>query len=550
MCGIFGYIMQSKGDVTLSSIIENFEKIQHRGPDWSRVESVDNKVFGFHRLAINDTSNSGTQPFITDDFVFVCNGEIYNHKELRELYGTDKLQGNSDCEIVPHMIMQIGINKTLELINGEFAMIFWNKKEDKVWIANDHLGIRPLFYMVDSKKNVHISSEIKAMGLHKDSTDTPVRLAPGSYAELKFTKPTNQKDLEVKHTWFDVKSYYELPQCEIEYNPDDYDLYLKTIRDSLREAVRVRLECVESSEMVGFCLSGGLDSSICVEISRKILGPNAKLKTFSIGLEDSPDLEKARLVSEHLNTEHHECIITLDDMISSVEQVIYTIESFDTTTVRASCPNRLLAHFIKRECPEIKVVLSGEFSDEIFCSYKYFELSPNINEFDKEGRRILNEISMYDVTRADRCSSSAGLECRVPFGDKVFTNTIMKMPVELRYRPGEIEKKSLRDAFFGHLPDNVLYRQKDAFSDSVGSSWVTNLRELYKDYDKQHEFSDRVPKPLTGEQVYYRKVFEDNFGKNAASSLFSHYWMPNPSWVSEKNKQILIDPSARFIENE
>ena len=546
MCGIFGYIMQSNGDAFY--IIDNFKKIKHRGPDWSRVEFInDNMVFGFHRLAINDTSNSGTQPFITDDFVFVCNGEIYNHKELRELYGSDKLQGNSDCEIVPHMIMKIGIKKTLELINGEFAFLCYDRNEDKVWIANDHLGIRPLFYTINSRKNVYIASEIKAMGLHKDSTDTPVRLAPGSYAELKFTKPTNQKDLEVKHTWFDVKSYYELPKCEIEYNPDDYDLYLKTIRDSLRQAVRVRLECVESSEFIGFLLSGGLDSSLVCAISRKILGPEARLKTFSIGLKDSTDLEAARAVSTYLNTDHHECIITLDDMISSVEEVIYTIESFCTTSVRASCANRLLAHFIKRECPEIKVVLSGEGSDENFSmglvspgGYKYLSLAPNVKELRKESVKLMNEICMFDVTRADRCiSSSNSLECRVPFLDKNFINATFKLPMsDKHYNRNTIEKKALRDAFFGHLPDNVLYRPKDAWSDSIGHSWVNSLQERYKDYDKQYDLSDRIPKPLTGEQVYYRKVFEDNFGKNAASSLFSHYWMSNPNWVSEKNKQI------------
>lgn len=535
MCGIYFY----SGDLSKFDIRE-FQKLEPRGPDASRLEIIDGMIFGFHRLAINDTSPLGMQPFVTESSILICNGEIYNYKELSKEF-KDVLVSSSDCEVIPHMIVKYGIAKTLEMINGEFAFIYYDRYKKRLYVANDHLGIRPLFYMITSEESVYISSEIKAFPLNKDSICRPFRLSPGSYGEL--VRETNRGHLGnvvMKKTFLKTEKYYELPASEQLYTESNYDFYLKKIKDSLITAVKSRLDCVESSEMIGFCLSGGLDSSLVVAIARHILGESAIIKTFSIGLKDSPDLEAARKVSEFLNTEHYECLTTIEEMLETIDSVIETIESFDVTTIRASTPNYHLAHFIKSSNPDIKVVLSGECSDEI-CGYKYLKLAPNQDEFDKETRKLLTNISKFDVTRADRCISSAGLECRVPFMDKNFINTIMEMPVEIKYQPQEIEKKAFRDAFIGFLPQDILFRPKDAFSDAVGLNWVDHLINKFESYKFKNNFAFAVPQPKTKEAIYYRQVFTNRYSM-MADYLYPEYWMPNPNWIPK-----LEDPSARFI---
>ena len=561
MCGIYGYIqnvpfLDGEGCSKSSEIEDLFWKTKHRGPDWSRMEYLNDgrMIFGFHRLAINDTSNNGMQPFVTDDFVFLCNGEIYNSDKLRTTYLQEIVPNSeSDCEIVPHMIMKYGLSHTLELINGEFAFIFYNRVDDTLFIATDHMGIRPIFYMVREDGSVMIASEMKSMGLGGGFRGecTPIRVEPGTYIEIKRMDSGIVMDTR--------SSYYKLPRSSQTWDSENYGLYLSTIREAFMESVRVRLEYVDNPDMIGFCLSGGLDSSLVVAAAREILGDHATLKTFSIGLKNSSDLSAAKEVAAIFKTEHHECVINIDDMVSVVDKVIYTIESFDTTTIRASVPHYLLAHFIKKECPDIKVVLTGEGSDEnykmgmVSCEnssggYRYLKLAPNKEALEEESYKLLNEIYMFDVTRCDRCISSAGLEARVPFLDKCFLNTVMRLPSydgENTFKG--IEKKALRDAFSGiGLPEWLLYRPKDAFSDSVGKEWVDTLVKTYKlSTTDIPSYPNTTPEPLTSEQCYYRACFERMFGVGAAC-IIPHYWMPNMLW-GNTNKPI-NDPSARFIE--
>jgi asparagine synthase (glutamine-hydrolysing) len=469
--------------------------LKHRGPDASRTVTNGKCTMIFTRLAINDTSEDGMQPFECQPRVnctvnLMCNGEIFNHRDLShgDVMARMISNGTSDCECLIPLIHKHGIFRASQMIRGEFAMCWTDG--DRVMASRDPFGVRPLFYTRYAKDSIAFASEAKELiGFH-----TRVEVFPPGH---------------IYDSYSDTFSCYY--PCYWD-NKDPLDVDLNKIRTGLEEAVRIRIE--NTDRPVGFFLSGGLDSSLVAAIARGLTpGP---IKTFSIGAPDSADLRAARKVADFLGTEHTEVHFDIEEGLRNVEEVIRSIESYDTTTVRASVPMWTLAKWVS-ENTDIKVIISGEGSDELFGGYLYFHHAPNVEAFSKENARRLKLIHQFDGLRADRCIAAHGLELRVPFLDVDFVDYVMSMRQDVKMvRGGMIEKWVLRKAFEGHLPDEVLWRQKDGMSDAVGYSWVDHLRE-------------------TGEQ--YDKIFDRIYP--GMRHLISEKWMPK--WVEAD------DPSARVL---
>lgn len=485
--------------------------------------NANSALLGFKRLAIMGLNEFGMQPFSYDDKVLVCNGEIYGFRDIKiELLKKGySFKSDSDCEILLPLFKEFGFEMFSKL-DAEFALIIYDKKEDKIIAARDPLGIRPLYYGKSKSNDTYIfASEPKIL---VDLVEDIFPFPPGYYFDgEKFIQYSFITDVESKHTRMrDVE---------------------KNIHSLLVEGVRKRLD---SDAPIGFLLSGGLDSSLVCSIATKIL--KKPIETFAIGMEkDAIDLKYAKEVADYLKTNHHEVIITRDDVISSLEEVIYNLATYDITTIRASVGMYLLCKYI-HENTDIKVLLTGEISDELF-GYKYTDYAPNPEEFQKESKKRIDEIHMYDVLRADRCISSNSLEARVPFGDLAFVKYVMEIDPKIKMNRYNKGKYLLRKAFEGdYLPKDILYREKAAFSDAVGHSLVEDIKEFAEDYYTDEEFEINRKKytfaqPFTKESLMYREIFEKYYPGQA--HMIKDFWMPNKSWKGCD----VDDPSARFLKN-
>lgn len=519
MCSIIGL---SKCD-DFEKIKKSFEKSNSRGPDGTSYYNANSALLGFKRLAIMGLNEFGMQPFSYDDKVLVCNGEIYGFRDIKiELLKKGySFKSDSDCEILLPLFKEFGFEMFSKL-DAEFALIIYDKKEDKIIAARDPLGIRPLYYGKTKSNDTYIfASEPKIL---VDLVEDIFPFPPGYYFDgEKFIQYSFITDVESKHTRMrDVE---------------------KNIHSLLVEGVRKRLD---SDAPIGFLLSGGLDSSLVCSIATKIL--KKPIETFAIGMEkDAIDLKYAKEVADYLKTNHHEVIITRDDVISSLEEVIYNLATYDITTIRASVGMYLLCKYI-HENTDIKVLLTGEISDELF-GYKYTDYAPNPEEFQKESKKRIDEIHMYDVLRADRCISSNSLEARVPFGDLAFVKYVMEIDPKIKMNRYNKGKYLLRKAFEGdYLPKDILYREKAAFSDAVGHSLVEDIKEFAEDYYTDEEFEINRKKytfaqPFTKESLMYREIFEKYYPGQA--HMIKDFWMPNKSWKGCD----VDDPSARFLKN-
>lgn len=528
MCGIFCFL----GPQT-KQWQAGFKLMQHRGPDDTEILQITSTVaFGFHRLSINDTTPNGNQPLILDDtYYLICNGEIYNHKELYEKYNIPQsdLISHSDCEVILHLYKKhIPIKTILKELRGPYAFILYNKTLNNMIVARDPIGIRPLYVVYDINDNIYYTSEIKSVNTAQ--IKSLKHFPPG-----KFWDSTS---LDMNY-----KPFFTLPNLTI---PIDFETPpLEKIYELLTRAVKRRI--TNTDRDIGFFLSGGFDSSIIAAISNKLLPPTTRIHTFSIGFPDSRDLHHARAVATHINSIHHEYIITLHDALTAIPHVIYSLETFDTTTIRASTPMWMLSRLIKKNHPSITVMLSGEGADE-YGSYLYFNNAPSPEEFHKESIKLIKELHLFDVLRADRCTAAHSLELRVPFLDIDFMNYFTSIDPKFRMPHKNLTKYHLRKAFEPHnlLPESVLFREKDAFSDSVGLKWKDYIKihtsTLYTDENlaTSQQTYTHLP-PRTKEELWYRELFELHFNSSETSNLLPKFWHPN--WQPET----LQDPSATLL---
>ena len=537
MCGIFS-ILNNIYDSEL--IKKNFNKSQGRGPENSHIINVDNNILGFHRLAINGFNDeSSNQPFNIDGIYLICNGEIYNWKQLYKMIDVEATT-KSDCEIIIHMYKKFGIEHTLNMLDGVFAFLLYDTNRQRIFVSRDVYGVRPLFLKKILSYSTHhyirepvylFASELKSISDFSKSNNIDInQFKPGSYMSFMKSNDIFQ--------YIGEEMYYKpamIPSSfSLDFNEHDVSNAISSIKTSLTNAVLKRIDNTERD--IACLLSGGLDSSLIAALVQKY--SDKKISTWSIGMPGSEDIKYARLVAEHIGSEHHEIILSEKEFLSSIEEVIYSIESYDTTTVRASIGNWLISKTI-RENSDCKVVFNGDGSDEVCGGYMYFHLAPNSIEFDKESKKLLENIHYFDVLRSDRSISVHGLEARTPFLDRHFVNTYLSINPNIRHhaKNKQCEKYLLRKAFDDTdlLPKQVLWRTKEAFSDGVSSlkkSWFTVLQEHIADnvfkndenIDSQKQYYVHNT-PETQEQLYYRQVFESRF--KGCEKVIPYFWMPN-----------------------
>ena len=521
MCAIMGF---SKKTRTQEEIRPYFDRTVSRGPDMSKIIETPSGWLCFHRLAIMGLSEAGMQPFELDGDYVVCNGEIYGFRPLKRQL-TEKgyqFKSGSDCEILLPLFREYGLSMFARL-DAEFAMIIYDSMTDSLIAARDPIGIRPLFYGYDKDGGIIFSSEAKNLvGLCDEICPFP----PGHY--YAYGKFVRYADLTT------VKTYSE----------DDLETACKKIRDKLIAGVDKRLD---ADAPLGFLLSGGLDSSLVCAISSLILGK--KIRTFAIGMEkDAIDLKYARQVADFIGADHTEVYMTRQQVLDSLEEVIAMLGTYDITTIRASMGMYLCCKAI-HEQTDVRVLLTGEISDELF-GYKYTDFAPSPEAFQQESKKRIDELHMYDVLRADRCISVNSLEARVPFGDLDFVKYVMSIDPRLKMNTYDMGKYLLRHAFEKDhlLPDDILWRQKAAFSDAVGHSMVDDLKayaeEKYTDEEfetlrRQYDYCT----PFTKESLLYREIFEKYYPGQAP--MIQDFWMPNKSWEGCD----VADPSARVLAN-
>lgn len=520
MCAIMGF---SKKSVKKEEIGEYFDRTISRGPDMTRIIETKSGYLCFHRLAIMGLTEAGMQPFELDGDYVVCNGEIYGFRPLkRQLSEKYTFHSGSDCEILLPLFREYGLSMFSRL-DAEFAMIIYDSMTDSLIAARDPIGIRPLFYGYDQNGDIIFASEAKNLiGLCAEVCPFP----PGHY--YAFGKFVRYTDLTT------VKSY-----CD-----DDLETACRNIRNKLIAGVDKRLD---ADAPLGFLLSGGLDSSLVCAISSVVLGK--KIRTFAIGMDtDAIDLKYAREVADYIGSEHTEVIMTRQQVLDSLEEVISLLGTWDITTIRASMGMYLCCKAI-HEQTDIRVLLTGEISDELF-GYKYTDYAPSAQAFQDEAKKRIDELYLYDVLRADRCISANSLEARVPFGDLDFVRYVMQLNPKLKLNTYHMGKYLLRHAFeHDHLlPDDILWRQKAAFSDAVGHSMVDDLKayaeEVYTDeaFETRRQQYDYC-RPFTKESLLYREIFEKYYPGQA--KMIADFWMPNKSWDGCN----VNDPSARVLAN-
>lgn len=519
MCSIMGYCGPC---AAMHEFIEGFDKTISRGPDDSRITDTGNGLLAFHRLAIMGLTPEGMQPFELDGSYAVCNGEIYGFEKLRaKLSAKYEFASGSDCEILLPMYREYGTDM-FAMLDAEFAMIIYDAETDSYIAARDPIGIRPLYYGHDSRGTIVFASEPKNLtGLCARIRPFP----PGHY----------YKDGE-------FICYCDIAQVG-SIITDDTETVCRKIREKLTAGVGKRLI---ADAKVGFLLSGGLDSSlVCAIAARESSTP---IRTFAIGMsEDAIDLKYAKQVADYIGSDHTEVIMTKQQVLDSLEEVISILGTYDITTVRASMGMYLLCRWI-HENTDIRVLLTGEISDELF-GYKYTDFAPSAEEFQKESEKRIRELHMYDVLRADRCISVNSLEARVPFGDIDFVKYVMAVDPAKKTNIYGKGKYLLRHAFEGdYLPHDILFREKAAFSDAVGHSMVDYLKEYAEGLYTDAEFAEKASRfgyatPFTKESLLYREIFEKYYPGQAG--MVAGFWMPNASWEGCDVK----DPSARVLSN-
>ena len=515
-----GYCGKSDG---MKKVTEGLKATVSRGPDDCRIIDLKDGVLGFQRLSIMGLTPDGMQPFELNGNYVVCNGEIYGYSKIRsELISEGySFKSGSDCEVLLPMYEKYGTDM-FAMLDAEFACIIYERDTHKFIAARDPIGIRPLYYGYDKDGTIIFASEAKNL---VKLCEKIMPFPPGHF----------YKDGE-------FICYCDITAVE-NVITDDLDTVCRNIHDKLVAGVEKRLT---SDAKVGFLLSGGLDSSlVCAIAQRKLSEP---IKTFAIGMNtDAIDLKYAKQVADHIGSDHTEVIITKDDVISSLEDVIYLLGTYDITTIRASMGMYLLCKAI-HEKTEIRVLLTGEISDELF-GYKYTDFAPSAEEFQKESVKRVHELHMYDVLRADRCISVNSLEARVPFGDLDFVKYVMAVDPEMKLNKYNKGKYLLRHAFEGdYLPHDILYREKAAFSDAVGHSMVDYIKEYAENYYTDEEFAEKAPaydhaRPFTKESLLYREIFEKYYP--GQSEMIVDFWMPNKNWEGCN----VNDPSARVLSN-
>lgn len=509
MCGIISVFIKYP-EKNVKEIIESEQILKNRGPDCNKIIKTPH-ILGFRRLSINDKSEKSMQPFISDDISVLCNGEIFNHKQLEEKYNIN-CKSLSDCECILHLYKKLGFKDTITQLRGDFAIIIIDK--NKMYFGRDRIGVRPLFLGRTNSNNIALASYARALTKYCKYIE---QISPG----------WGVYDSESEKIYF---MDYDFPINSIT-NSNIQTIIQKTLTQSVKDRLM-------SDRPIGCLLSGGLDSSIIVSILCKLLGPN-NVRTYSIGMEGSVDLEHARIVADTLGTEHHEVKFTAEEGFNAIPNVIRDLESYDITTIRASVGMWLLAKWISENTNDV-VLMSGEGSDELFCGYLYFHYAPNSNALQRESLRLIKNLYKYDVLRADRCVSSHGLELRVPFLDHELIDIVLNIHPVLKEPYNGVEKHILRMSFIDdYLPDQVLWRRKDGMSDGISGKnkkWYEHIQDFVKNiitddiYD-EHTYPSR-------EAQYYRLIYNKFFPSYQPKY---EYWMPK--WVDHGG-----DPSGRILE--
>ena len=548
MCGIVcAFKLKQSSEKLRSQLLSMSKKIRHRGPDWSGVFNNDKAIMTHERLAIVDPT-SGKQPLFSENknLVLAANGEIYNHLELRKQFKNNyNFQTKSDCEVILCLYQEKG-SSFLDELNGIFGFALYDITKDEYFVARDHMGIIPLYMGWDENGTFYVASELKAL----EGICTKIELFPPGYY-------LHSSDGELKR-WHerDWKDYNTVKENKTN---------IKKIRTALEESVHRQLM---SDVPYGVLLSGGLDSSITSAIAKKYSEKRIEsndvdaawypqLHSFAIGLEGSPDLAAARKVADHINTIHHEVKFTIQEGIDAIKDVIYHLETYDITTIRASTPMYLLARAIK--AMGIKMVLSGEGADEIFGGYLYFHKAPSAKDFHEETVRKLDKLHMYDCLRANKSLAAWGIEGRVPFLDKEFMDVAMSInPKDKMINEDRMEKWVLRKAFEDILPESVAWRQKEQFSDGVGYSWIDKLKEMVEKEISDEQLTNAhykfpIQPPSSKEEFYYRSIFTEHFQSDAAA-----WSVPSAPSVAcstpialewDESFKNMNDPSGRAVAN-
>ncbi len=559
MCG-FVAILSQQGQADRKKALRMSAKIRHRGPDWSGVYSDGKAVLAHERLAIVDPL-SGGQPLFSADGkkVLAVNGEIYNHQDIRRQFaGRYEFQTGSDCEVILALYEEYGTN-FIDRLNGIFAFVLYDSENDSWLIARDHMGVIPLYIGYDKDGTVYAASELKAL---EGQCDRYEPFAPGCYlyyneeCSSELCSPEHLRSARMKNEEYKVKRWYQrdwFQYDDMQWSTSDHKEAVQMLRDGLMAAVKRQLM---SDVPYGVLLSGGLDSSVVSAIAKLYAAKRIEtgdkhdawwpqLHSFAVGLKGAPDLAKAKEVADHIGTIHHEINYTIQEGIDAIRDVIYYIETYDVTTVRASTPMYLLARVIRSM--GIKMVLSGEGADEIFGGYLYFHKAPDSKAFHEETVRKLGKLYMYDCLRANKSLMAWGIEGRVPFLDKEFMDIAMRLDPQLKMcgrKKGtgselarlstnwsartitgtefEIEKKIVREAFADMLPESVAWRQKEQFSDGVGYSWIDTLKKITSEAvtdEQMAHAAERFPinPPLNKEEYYYRTIFEEHFPSASAA---------------------------------
>jgi len=512
MCGIIGaFDLKGRSPELRTRVLKMSKKIRHRGPDWSGIFSNDNAILSHERLAIVDPK-SGNQPLYSTDgkLVLAVNGEIYNHQELRAQFPDYDFKTETDSEILLALYQEKGPT-FLDELNGIFAFAIYDLEKDAYFIARDHIGIVPLYIGWDDQGTFYVASELKAL---EGVCTTIETFKPGHYI---YSKDGQQFQQWYKRDW---ESYENIKDNEAD---------IETLRLGLEAAVHRQLM---SDVPYGVLLSGGLDSSVIAAVTKlfasKRIESNDKesawypqLHSFAVGLHGSPDLIAARKAADHIGTVHHEINFSIQEGLDAIRDVIYHLETYDVTTIRASTPMYLLARVIKSM--GIKMVLSGEGSDELFGGYLYFHKAPNAKEFHEETVRKLSKLHLYDCLRANKSLAAWGIEGRVPFLDKEFMDIAMRLnPKDKMIGGGRIEKWVVRKAFEDYLPESIVWRQKEQFSDGVGYSWIDTLKAQAETKVSDQELADANKKfpinpPRNKEEYLYRSIFQEHFPSDSAA---------------------------------
>ncbi|WP_029233080.1 asparagine synthase B [Butyrivibrio sp. VCB2006] len=527
MCAILTY---AREDLSREFFEEMLSKTISRGPDMSRIQKVGCGWMGFNRLSIMGLNEAGMQPFNHNGNTVVCNGELYGFHDLKKYLESlgYSFQSESDCEILLPLYEILG-TKMFGFLDAEYACVIYDKKKNSFIAARDPIGIRPLYYGYDAEGHIIFASEPKNL---VGACDKIMPFPPGHfYEDGKFVCYRDMTKSKVK-------------ECRETLADDSLEVIVENIHDKLFTGIQKRLD---ADAPVGFLLSGGLDSSLVCGVAAKL--SDKPIETFAIGMDiDAIDLKYAREVADYIHSNHHEVIITKDDVIGALEPVIAALGTYDITTIRASIGMYLLCKWI-HENTDIKVVLTGEISDELF-GYKYTDFAPSAEAFQEEAEKRIREIHMYDVLRADRCISVNSLEARVPFGDLDFVDYVMGIDPEKKLNTYGIGKFLLRKAFEKDevIPHSILMREKAAFSDAVGHSLRDDLMEYadskytYAEYETTKKKYEHAT-PFTKESLLYREIFEKYYP--GQSDMVIDFWMPNKSWKGCN----VTDPSARVLSN-